>query len=59
MFNDLYKFLKNKKIIYILDGDEEYGTYDFDDGTVVKVAMPYLRGTDFYFFEKIRCRLNK
>lgn len=46
MSNDLYKFLKNKNIITILDGDKEYGTYDFDDGTAVRVAMPYLRGTD-------------
>lgn len=44
--NNLYRLLKTRDIIGILDGDAEYGEYEFSDGTTVKVAMPYLSGPD-------------
>ncbi len=37
-----YGQLKTKEVIAILDGDTKYGTYEFDDGTDITVAMPYL-----------------
>lgn len=40
-----YELLRTKEIIAILDGDTDYGTYEFEDGTSIKVAMPYLSGT--------------
>lgn len=44
--NNLYRLLKTRDIIGILDGDAEYGEYEFSDGTTVKVAMPYLSGPE-------------
>lgn len=44
--NNLYRLLKTRDIIGILDGDAEYGEYKFSDGTTVKVAMPYLSGPE-------------
>lgn len=41
---NLYGLLKTKEIIAILDGDTKYGDYEFDDGTIITVAMPYLSG---------------
>ncbi len=41
-----FSLLRNKKIIEILDGDIKYGDYEFDDGTTIKKAMPYLSGSD-------------
>lgn len=41
-----YGLLKTKEIIAILDGDTKYGDYEFDDGTIITVAMPYLSGPD-------------
>lgn len=43
---NLYKLLKTKEIIAILDGDTKYGKYEFEDGTTVVTAMPYLSGPD-------------
>lgn len=43
---NLYKLLKARSVIDILIGDTDYGTYEFDNGTSVKVAMPYLSGPD-------------
>lgn len=39
--DDLFKLLKNKDIIAILDGDKDFGTYHD-----IKIAMPYLSGPD-------------
>lgn len=44
--NNLYRLLKTRDIIDILDGDADYGEYEFSDGTTVKIAMPYLSGPD-------------
>lgn len=41
-----YELLRTKEIIAILDGDNNYGIYKFEDGTLLKVAMPYLSGSD-------------
>lgn len=41
-----YGLLKTKEIIAILDGDTKYDEYEFDDGSSVNVAMPYLSGPD-------------
>lgn len=38
--------LRSKEIIAILDGDTKYGDYEFEDCTTVKIAMPYLSGSD-------------
>lgn len=43
---NLYELLKTKEIIAILDGDTKYQEYEFEDGTTVPVAMPYLSGPD-------------
>lgn len=43
---ELFEFLRDKKIIAILDGDESYDEYEFQDGETVKVKMPYLSGPD-------------
>ena len=43
---NLYKLLKTKEIIAILDGDTKYDKYEFEDGTTVVIAMPYLSGAD-------------
>lgn len=42
----LYSLLKTKEIIEILDGDTQYGDYEFDDGTSIVISMPYLSGRD-------------
>ena len=39
-----YELLKTKEIIAILDGDTKFGLYKFEDGSTVKLAMPYLKG---------------
>lgn len=44
--SDTFTLLRNKKIIAILDGDTKYGDYEFEDCTTVKIAMPYLSGSD-------------
>ena len=41
-----YELLRTKEIIAILDGDTKYQEYEFEDGTTVPVAMPYLSGPD-------------
>lgn len=41
-----FELLKTKEIISILDGDTKYNEYEFEDGTTVTVAMPYLSGPD-------------
>lgn len=43
---ELFELLRDKKIIAILDGDESYDEYEFQDGETVKVKMPYLSGPD-------------
>lgn len=43
MADDLYKLMKNKQIIAILDGDVKYSEYKFiDDGEEIRICMPYL-----------------
>lgn len=44
--NKLFGLLRNKKIIEILDGDIKYGDYEFEDGSTIKISMPYLSGAD-------------
>lgn len=44
--SNLYGLLRTKEIIAILDGDIEYGTYKFEDGSEIRVAMPRLSGPD-------------
>lgn len=44
--SDAFALLRNKEIIAILDGDTKYGDYEFEDCTTVKIAMPYLSGSD-------------
>lgn len=44
--SDAFTLLRNKEIIAILDGDTKYGDYKFEDCTTVKIAMPYLSGSD-------------
>lgn len=44
--SNLYGLLRTKEIIAILDGDTEYSTYKFEDGTEIRVAMPRLSGPD-------------
>lgn len=44
--NSIYNLLKTKDIISILDGDTNYGKYEFNDGTSVDIALPYLSGPD-------------
>lgn len=48
MKNDesLYNSLTNKDILAILDGDTKFGNYEFEDGTKIKIAMPYLSLSD-------------
>ena len=47
MADDLYKLMKNKQIIAILDGDVKYSEYKFiDDGEEIRICMPYLSGPD-------------
>lgn len=40
----IYDVLRTKEIISILDGDANFGDYEFDDGEIVPIAMPYLSG---------------
>ncbi len=42
--NDSFNLLKSKEIIAILDGDTDFGNYEFEDTAVVKVSLPYLSG---------------
>lgn len=42
--NNPYRLLITKDIINILDGDTTYDDYEFENGTAVTVAMPYLSG---------------
>ena len=44
--DDLFNMLRNKDIIAILDGDKKFTDYEFDDGEVIKISMPYLSGPD-------------
>ena len=44
--DEKYGLLRNKEIIAILDGDTTIADYEFEDGEVVKIAMPYLSGPD-------------
>ncbi len=44
--SDAFNLLRSKEIIAILDGDTKYGDYKFEDYTTVKIAMPYLSGSD-------------
>lgn len=47
MAENLYKLLKTKQIIEILDGDTKFREYTFqDDGREIKLSMPYLNGPD-------------
>lgn len=41
MMSELYKLLKNKEIISILDGDKSFGEFNN-----VQISMPYLSGPD-------------
>lgn len=43
---NLFELLKNKEIIFILDGDTKYNEYEFQDGTTAVISMPYLSGPD-------------
>lgn len=45
MVNDLYKLLKNKDIIAILDGDVRFGEYEFNDLSKTDISLPYLSGS--------------
>lgn len=45
MVNDLYKLLKNKDIIAILDGDTNFGKYEFNDLSKTDISLPYLSGS--------------
>lgn len=42
--NSLYRLLKTKDIIAILDGDKEFGIISLEEDDVIKVAMPNLSG---------------
>lgn len=45
MTDDLYKLLKNKQIIAILDGDTKFSVYSFrDNNKEIQISMPYLSG---------------
>ena len=45
MEENVFSLLNNKEIIAILDGDNEYGEYDPEDGSsTIKIKMPYLSG---------------
>lgn len=44
MVNNLYKLLKNKEIIAILDGDVSFGEYEFNDLSKTDMSLPYLSG---------------
>lgn len=46
MENKSFSLLRNKEIIAILDGDTKYEDYKFEDGTAIKISMPYLSGAD-------------
>lgn len=39
-----YNLLLTKDIFAILDGDAEFGPYQFSDGSSVQLQMPYLSG---------------
>ena len=44
--SNLFKILKTKEIYSILDGETEYGDYEFADGSTIPISMPYLSGPD-------------
>jgi len=44
LVNDLYKLLKNKEIIAILDSDVSFGEYEFNDLSKTDMSLPYLSG---------------
>ena len=44
MVNNLYKLLKNKDIIAILDGDVSFGEYEFNDLSKIDISLPNLSG---------------
>lgn len=44
--SNIYKQLKNRKIIDILIGDSEYGNTDKLDDIEISISMPYLTGSD-------------
>lgn len=44
--DSLFELLCSKDIIAILDGDTSFGNYEFDDGSTVKMALPYQSGPD-------------
>lgn len=46
MQKDLFYLIKTKEIIAILIGDTKYNYYEFEDGTTLEIAMPYLSGSD-------------
>lgn len=41
-----YKLLRNKEIYTVLDGDMVCGKYNFDDGTILEMRLPYLSGPE-------------
>lgn len=42
---NLFRLLMDKQIYAILDGDTQFGSYEFsDDGTTIPIAMPYMKG---------------
>lgn len=41
----IYKSLRNKDIIAILDGDTTFGDYYLEDGRKIRTGMPYLTGS--------------
>lgn len=43
---DLFCLLRNRAIIAILDGDTTFGNYTFKDGSIIKISMPYVTGSD-------------
>ena len=43
---NMYKQLKNRKIIDILIGDNEYGNIGELDDIEISISMPYLTGSD-------------
>jgi hypothetical protein len=42
----LFELLRSKDIIAILDGDTDFGEYNFKDGRTIKIALPYQSGPD-------------
>lgn len=40
-----FSLLRNKSILAILDGDTHFGDYIFENGSSIKIAMPYYTGS--------------